>query len=238
MSIVAGPKKIIDENLLVFLDASNEKSYPGSGNIWYNLISSNYNATLANSPTHNSSVGYFSFDGTNQYATQSLPGFNSGNGTMYTFEVWFKMRTLPTAEYASNGHIWGGQNGNNLVLYVNPAVSGSSKLNMIYDDSRYINSGHFTNGSILANTWVCWTIVGDGTANTITHYINGTLDRFEGSVVSGQEVRSWGFGRIGFDSRYSTYSELDIGILKQYNRKLTATEVMINFEAARKRYGI
>jgi hypothetical protein len=236
---IAYNTSIVRDGLVVYLDAANPKSYPGSGNTWKNLISSNHNITLFNSPTYNPSIGYFSFDGVNQFATQSASSFNSGNGTMYTFEIWFKMRTLPISTYGSNGHIWGGQNGNNIVLYVNPAISGTSKLNMIYDDSRYIDSGHFSNGSILANTWVCWTVVGDGTTNKITHYINGVLDKFEGSVVSGQEIRNWpSSSRIALDSRWGTYSELDIGILKQYNKKLTSTEVMQNFEAAKRRYGI
>jgi hypothetical protein len=236
---IAYNTSIVRDGLVVYLDAANPKSYSGTGSTWKNLISSNYNATLVNSPTYNSSVGFFSFDGTNQYANHSLPSFNSGGGTMYTFEVWFKMRTLPTAQYGPNGHIWGGQNGNNLVLYVNPAVSNQSTLNMIYDDSRYNGGNHFTNSTISANQWVCWTIIGDGTANTLTHYINGSLDKLNGPVQSDQQVRNWpSSSQIALDTRWGIYSQLDIGILKQYNRKLTSTEVMQNFEAAKGRYGI
>jgi hypothetical protein len=232
---------VVRDGLVVYLDAANPKSYPGNGTTWKNTISVSHNAILVNGPTHNSSGGYFSFDGVNQYATHSLPSFNTGNGTMYSFEVWFSLITLPTAQYGSNGHIWGGRNGDNLVLYVNPQVSGTSRLIMVYDDSRYrtSGSGHFSNGSIGANSWVQWVIVGDGSNNTITHYINGKLDNFQGSVQSDQFVRNWpSASRIANDTRWNTFTNMDISILRQYSKKLTNQEVKQNFEATRGRYGI
>ena len=240
MSIFAGPK-IVEDGLVLYLDAANEKSYPGNGTTWKNIISASHNATLVNNPTHNSSTGYFSFNGINQYANHTPLSFNSGGGTMYSFEVWFRLITLPTTEYGPNGHIWGGQNGNNLVLYVNPQVSGASRLIMVYDDSRYSTSGsgHFSNNAITANSWVQWVVVGDGSNNTITHYINGELDNFQGSVQSDQLVRNWpSASRIASDSRWNTFTNMDMSVLKQYNRKLTGQEVKQNFEALRGRFGI
>lgn len=238
---IAYNTSVVRDGLIVYLDAANSKSYIGTGTNWKNLISSTYNATLVNSPTYNSSVGYFSFNGTNQYANHTLPSFNSGSGTVYTFEVWFRMITLPTVEYGANGHIWGGQNGNNLVLYVNPAVSGSSRLIMIYDDSRYSTSGsgHFSNAAITANSWTQWVIVGDGSNNTITHYINGQLDNLQGSVQSDQFIRNWpSSSTIAYDNRWNTFTNIDVSILRQYNKKLSDLEVKINYEATRGRYDI
>ena len=84
------------------------------------------------------------------------------------------MRTLPTANYGPNGHIWGGQNGNDVVLYLNPVdANGISKGNMVYDDARYTAS-HMTTGGFRANEWNQWVIVGDGVNHTLTHYINGS----------------------------------------------------------------
>jgi hypothetical protein len=236
MGIAYNPKTVTN-GLVLFLDAANPKSYPGSGTMWSDLTGNGYNATLQNNPTFNS-LGYISFDGINQHATFSSPStFSTGNGTNYSFEVWFKMRTLPTAEYGANGHIWGGENGNNVVMYLNPASGGSSRGIMVYDDSRY-NTGHMTSGGFLANEWNQWVIIGNGTTNTITHFINGNLDRLNGPVLGGQEIKSWTGIRIAHDARWNTYSELDLASIKQYNRILTDAEIQQNFQAIRGRFNI
>ena len=237
MGLFHSPKSITD-GLQVYLDAANPKSYPGSGTDWTDLTGNGYNATLVNSPTHNSDVGFISFDGTDQYANHTVLAFATGSFD-FTFEVWFKMRTLPTAQYNDNGHIWGGENGNDVVMYVNPASSGESQLNLVYDDSRYSGAGHNTSGTITANSWVQWTCQGRQSDNTIAHYLNGKLDRTFNATVSGQENKSrFSDAMIARDSRYDKYSELDCAVIKEYHRILTATEVAQNFEALRGRFGL
>ena len=238
MGVVYNPK-IITDGLVIMLDAANPKSYPGSGTAWTDLTGNGYNATLINSPTYNSNIGFISFNGTNQYADHTVPTISTGS-TDFTFEVWFKMRTLPTASYGANGHIWGGENGNDVVLYVNPASSGESKLNLIYDDSRYTGgTGHFTDGTITANSWVQWTCQGRESDDTIAHYLNGSLDRTFNSVRAGQESRNRNSdAMIAYDSRYGGYSELDCAVIKEYHRILTADEVKQNFEALKGRFGL
>ena len=238
MGLFHSPKSITD-GLQVYLDAANPKSYPGSGTDWTDLTGNGYNATLVNSPTHNSDVGFISFDGTDQYANHTVLAFATGS-LDFTFEVWFKMRTLPTASYDDNGHIWGGENGNDVVMYVNPASSGGSQLNLVYDDSRYVTgTGHFTSGTITANSWVQWTCQGRSSDNTIAHYLNGKLDRTFNATRSGQENKSrFSDAMIARDSRYDKYSELDCAVIKEYHRILTADEVAQNFEALRGRFGL
>jgi hypothetical protein len=57
---------IINDNLILYLDASNPSSYPGTGTVWYDLSGNENNFNL-NGPTHNLS-GYFDFDGNNDFA--------------------------------------------------------------------------------------------------------------------------------------------------------------------------
>jgi hypothetical protein len=239
MGITYNPRTITD-GLVLCLDAGNSKSYPGSGTTWTDLMGNGYNATLINSPTHNSQIGYISFDGTNQYATHTIPLVQGGQED-FTFEVMFRMVTLPTAQYAANGHIWGGENGNDIVLYVNPASGGVSNLNLVYDDSRYpaSSTGHISNGTITANTWVHWVCQGRASDDTIAHYINGQLDKTFTSVVSGQENKNRNTdGMIAYDSRWATYSQMDMAIIREYHRLLSAQEIQQNFNATRSRFSI
>ena len=65
MALAHSPR-IVTDGLVLALDAANTKSYPGSGEIWYDLSGNGYNATRTNNSgyggqvTHNSS-GYWDF---------------------------------------------------------------------------------------------------------------------------------------------------------------------------------
>jgi hypothetical protein len=230
---------IVRAGLVLHLDAATFNTVTGT--TWYDLSGNSNNAILTNGPTYNSSNGgYISFDGVNDYAPFSSEyAFSTGNGTDYSFEIWFKMRTLPTVEYGVNGHIWGGENGNDVVLYLGPASNGVSKGIIVYDDSRYAAPGMQTTGGFTANTWSHWVITGNGTSNTVTHYINGTLDKLNGAVSpSSQYVKPWGGTRFAYDSRWGTYSTLDLAVARQYNRALSSTEVAINYNALKGRFGL
>jgi hypothetical protein len=80
--------------------------------------------------------------------------------------------------------------------------------------------------------------VGDGTNHKIAHYINGQLD-FEGgdnSIGTSHRIKSWGGTRIAYDNRWGTYSQLDLAVARQYNKKLTAKEVTQNYNALKGRF--
>lgn len=96
-----------DDDVLFFFDATNPKSYPGSGNTWTDLSSSGNNATI-NGATF--STDHISFDGSNDYLSWgSNFSINVHNG--FTFwVVW----DLPTQSSGA----W------NYFLYHNP--SGNS----------------------------------------------------------------------------------------------------------------
>jgi hypothetical protein len=241
MAINYNRPQIVTNGLVLCLDAGDVQSYSGSGTTWTDRSGNNNGVSLTNGgPTFNSD-GFIRFDGVDDRATAiNEYGFNTGNGTMVSFELWFKMRTLPTAQYAANGHIWGGEIGNDVVLYLNPAVDGVSKGNLNYDDTRYGDSDHFTNGGFTADTWAHWVAISDGTNNRIIHYINGQLD-FAGatdSIGSSQRVKNWGGTRFALDTRWGTYSQLDLAVARQYNKALTAEEVAQNFNATRGRFGL
>ena len=65
MTVYGGPE-IVTSGLVLLLDAGNTKSYPGTGTRWYDLSGNNAHADAVNSPTfvNNSSRSYWLFDGT------------------------------------------------------------------------------------------------------------------------------------------------------------------------------
>ena len=67
MACNAGPD-IIEDGLVLCLDAGNKLSYPGTGTTWTDLAGSN-NVTLTNGPVFgNNNGGSIGFDGSNDYA--------------------------------------------------------------------------------------------------------------------------------------------------------------------------
>ena len=59
--------QIINNGLVLSLDAADKNSYPGSGTVWSDLSGNNNTGSLINTPTFsNINGGSFLFNGTNQ----------------------------------------------------------------------------------------------------------------------------------------------------------------------------
>ena len=99
---------IVQQGLVLNLDAGNPYSYAGAGTTWYDVSTSNNNSTLTNGPTYSSdSGGGIVFDGVDDYVN-----LNSGNAinnwnpdginasTSYrsytSANIWFKVSTIST----------------------------------------------------------------------------------------------------------------------------------------------
>ena len=89
MSVIWGPE-IVKSGLVLYLDAGNQNSYPGTGTTWTDISRNNNNGTLTNGPTFNSeNGGSIVFDGTNDYVSTALTSTNS-----FTWNVWYKTNTV------------------------------------------------------------------------------------------------------------------------------------------------
>lgn len=63
----------VTSGLVVYLDAGNPASYPGSGTTWYDLSGNSQNATFTGTPTWNA-AGYFTgFDASNYMTLDNTP---------------------------------------------------------------------------------------------------------------------------------------------------------------------
>ena len=72
MSYSNGPK-IVTSGLVMYWDAANKKSYPGSGTTIYDLCGT-YDGTLVNGPTFsNTNGGVIVFDGVDDYIYNYTP---------------------------------------------------------------------------------------------------------------------------------------------------------------------
>lgn len=216
---------------LVYLDAGNLQSYPGTGNTWTDLAGTQSNATLINSPTYLSNFnGILQFDDVSlEYAT--IP--NIGNLSTWSIEVWFRLTTSLTGKVTS---IISNQfdlvNKLNFSIGTNNAPSNYNLAVGFFDGAWRTTSG------FAAQTNVWYQVVGTYDGSTIRQYVNGfasggTLN-YVGTPQSGGEVRIM----RRWDETVSSGNLVDgdLSIVKIYNKVLSSGEVLSNYNSTVSRF--
>jgi len=220
MGILVGEKKIVGKGLVFCVDAKNKQSYPGSGATWSDLIGSN-NGTLTNSPTFNSD-GYLDFNGTNEYSAHGSDSSLDLTEAI-TMSSWFN------ADSTSGYACWmgKGQNLSYMIFFngtkIRMRIGSASNANAIDSSSDY------TTG-----TWA--NVVGTYDGSNMKIYINGSLDQTK--ARSGTIPTTGVNLGIGYDGGSALHFNGKIAISSIYNRALTASEILQNFNAQRARFGI
>ena len=214
--------QIVRDGLVLYLDAANIKSYPGTGTSVLDLSTNLNNSVLTNGASYNSANnGYFNFDGSNDCIVVNSNA-NILSKTSYTKIAWF----YPTSFSTGNNIISGGNSGQHAFW-----LGGTDKLRAGHNSQW---STVVSNTTLVLNTWY----FGAVTFNTSTGwvlYLNGNQESTNGSLTTftgNQEIL------IG---AFSTGSNVFTGRIASglvYNRVLTGAEIKQNFNATRGRYGI
>jgi hypothetical protein len=229
--LIVPSSNIITDGLVLHLDAGNTSSYPGSGTDWFDLTSNNNDGTLTNGPTFDSgNGGSISFDGVNDYV-DFTDNFTLTNNI--TVSSWIKAYTTTQTtivgkyKYIGNDRSW----------YIGTYTNGSS-LQVILSSNgsnfnRYIcgniNDGNwhhvsFSFSSGLVKMYIdsipqAVTQIGSNTITTLHDY----TDSIEvGSVANG----------IG------NFFDGNISNVKIYNKVLTDSEVLQNYNSTKGRFGL
>lgn len=207
---------LVTSGLTVNLDAA---TYSGSGSTWSDISGNSYTATLYNTPTYSTqNTGYFVFNGTNQYATVSGTPLNT---TAYTKQAWFM-----TTQTFDNNLISSDVGGHYMFF------NGTNRLycghtNWTGFPTTYASTATFSN-----NVWYLATVTFD-TTNGMAIYINGSLD----STYTVQKTAPTN-GTTNL-ACYAAAGNLLRGRIAQaliYNRALTASEVLQNYNATKARF--
>ena len=223
MGIARGPK-IVTSGLLLALDAADKLSYPGSGTTWRDLSGNNNTGTLTNGPTFSgANMGSIVFDGVDDGATCSLVTSDGNNVTM---ESWFKATTLP----GDRGLIYNGNGGSSGYGLQFGACGATSTTLYVFFGGVSCNVVSY--GTLVTNTWY-QAVYTRTTTPSISNilYING-ISRST-NTSSNPNAAPAGSTLIG----HSAFNG-NISIARIYNRALTATEVLQNYNATKNRYGL
>ena len=231
---------IIKNGLLLNYDISSNLSYTSPDTYIQSTIN-NYIGTLTNGPTYNSgNGGYLSFDGTNDYIN-ILPSSAtfSYNRSSFTVGGWTYMTSLPVSYFGVILSKWNSGGGNDNEFILNTDDGNKFLFAVDLDDSLTPNAQTndlvISNTTIVANAW--YYVVGTFENGTIKLYVNGVLESSVTNILTTVKTNtnsSLDIGRFG-TSFYSTGRR---AVIHMYNRALTSTEILSNFNALRGRYGI
>lgn len=235
-------ENLVTNGLVLYLDAGYVSSYPGSGSTWFNVSGATAtNATLFNSPTYSpSNGGILTFDGTDDYATVPF----TTNYPNFTINFFFRLTGTKNYSYAFST-----ANGNALETFqieFNDPDAGNTartlwcwwKSSSGFDGGLYVGSTG-TPGSWNDNTWRMLTFTHTGSTNTL--YINGVLATF--STAGDQTIPFFGGTNcvISIGRRQATGGQFyqgNLPIVSVYNRVLSPSEVLQNFDAQKSRFGL
>lgn len=239
MSYSNGPK-MFNNNLVFCVDAAHKKSYPGSGNYWYDLINNNigyignngvheidyYNSTYSPQFT-NDNGGTFLFDGVDDHVVfPDSPSLRYFGSNLSVFS-WAK----PTIDVTTSRNIVARRNVSNIGGYILHNSGNNSLLCYVFRSSW----GAASSANVYEpNIWCYVGFTYDGSQMKL--YKNGkylTAANLSGDVNPVESTM-----RIGSNGRTSQPWAGHIANVHIYNSALTNDQVLQNYNTLKGRFGL
>ena len=222
--------KIITDGLVLCLDAGDRKSYSGSGTTWTDRSRNGNNGTLVNGVAYNSgNGGSLVFDGSDDEVrinNNTIARIGTGN---HTITAWVNNDIVTEEDFIGTGT----SNGDVLLMIYNQAGGGAGGFR-----------GHVWSSTGSSNVIDSPRAIGTGNWSMLTQRVTwgGNIDLFENGVLTATQAlvgsvptssrtqmvigcRSAGGGSQHFDGKIANVSI--------YNRTLSSTEVLQNYNATK-----
>ena len=211
--------RIVSNGLIMYIDAANTRSYSGSGNTALGLITG-IDGTLVNGVGFTSANnGAFTFDGSNDYI--NFGNSSSAQQSSGTLSAW--------AKASSPG---GGYRG---------IIAKQGAYGLFYTDSVLVaydwaaDAPRSTGINIADNTWKNVVLTyQSGVSNGTRIYINGVSVLTTTITILNQINNLFG----GAEANASQCAACSVSSFNMYNRVLTAQEILQNYNATKKRFGL
>lgn len=234
-SAVAAATDIIQTNLVRYYDAGNSTSYGGSGTTWTDLMSSGYNLTLTNGPTFTSdgAGSYFTFDGSDDFATGDDTGLPSGSAGDISVGIW--IYPLTGNDFKT---VWGigntGQFNQQLALFQVTGYTDSPTFQInVY--GPWVPGTLGVAGVVSTNAWHYHVFTYDG--SNFAYYIDNVQTETGTTTAISTVLRGAGGLKLA-DWDDAPAFNCRIGNFHIYNVALSSGDVTTNWNNTKARYGL
>ncbi|CAB4160460.1 Concanavalin A-like lectin/glucanases superfamily [uncultured Caudovirales phage] len=218
--------RINTEGLILYLDAANTRSYPGTGTTWTDLSRSGNNATLINGPTFSSANGgSIVFDGSNDYVKPT--SLSTLQLTNFTLSSWIKTNTQNVNQFIIDT-----STSTNFGYGYSYRINSANKIRFwAYDANNFLDS----TSTVFSNIWYNIVVTYNNISKLQTIYINGVFD------ISNTHTNTFIVSdvinlQIGGSLVLSGYLNGNITQTSIYNRVLSAVEIQQNYNATKTRF--
>jgi len=202
---------------------------------WSDLSGNNNTGTLTNGPTFSAAnLGSIVFDGTNDYAVVNpVSAFN-----IYCISIWFKPTTIINSTSVSTSLIHFKSSIGKYIGFGPVTNRVSNEYITIVqepgDKRTAVNDG----GSLSAGIW--YNIVFNYESSQYNIYINNTLKSTTVGSSTGNVplITDPDFIYLNSYEGTSGYLDSSLSMCMIYNRSLTATEMLQNYNATKGRFGL
>ena len=216
---------IVRDNLVLYFDAANTKSYPGSGTTWTDISGKGNDGTLTNGPTFDSgNKGSIVFDGSNDTVN-----FQYDLRSNWTYECWVNKDSKDNFAFLGQGST-STRNGLHIVMY-----NDKLRVGMYANDTDA--NGLYGNTS--TGVWYHYAFTYNHSTFLKEIYRNGS--KLTGTPMQTQtSYTGTGTVRIGgiYSSGGGKYGNGKMASSKLYNRVLTESEIKQNYNALKGRFGL
>jgi len=230
-------ENIVTDGLVFNVDAGYLPSYPISGTTWYDLSGNRYDGSLINSPAYSS--GNMDFGGTNSYI--SFGSDLNFNFTNFSVSIWAKSPTNIKGNTGFPIHVTnliGKGNWNSRSCWALGYRSSSSlpaNTIIFFSGMDWYSGPSYSVDLFDLSLWN--NFVGVATPSDQKLYLNGEL---VSTVITTKRtsitnVEDFQIGRSSYISRFF---DGKISSAQIYNKELTDSEVLQNYNAQKGRFGL
>lgn len=228
LGLLLKPIDFTTNNLILYYNPAMTESYSGTGTTVNDISGNGMNGTLSNVTT---SATAFTFNGSNSQV--SIPDnavLEPGTGN-WTIEVWFK----PTVV---SGTLLGKYNNGGNTANISYALRMGAN-NIRADFSNGTTGFTSDNYTLTPNNWVQMVYVWNKTNNVLYTYSNGVIKQTKTITISGilNSITNLFLGSYN-GGEYPQYFNGQIGVVRMYNKPLTDSEVLNNFNTTKATYGL
>ena len=236
MSTLSGGPNVVVEGLVLWLDAANTKSYVSGSTAWTDLSRSGNNGTLVNGPTFNSANGgSIVLDGVDDYVGRNT-SINTGQN--FTVNAWIYPTLLGTTRRAVAASSYNYTSLNGWFLCTAGASINNTFFLSVGNDNAYRVA---LANTLSLNQWAYISAVCQNGGGSINLYKNGIETSYElTSLSTNTLIYTYPQFNVGYRDTAGLTDPYtgNIAQVTIYNKTLTASEVLQNYNATKSRYNL